>query len=690
MSFPSLPNSVDRYVRQTINTMLGRTGQAGDQVVTFNDLSASGLLQAKPNSLTQPADPGGSIGDILEPVVPGELPDTPTTPTGLATSSSLGAVILTWNGPTYKGHAYTEVWRAQIDNVSKAQMIHESPLARWTDVTGNTQPHFYWLKHVNNDGLKSQFNQVAGTLGKGNQVLTVEDLVLSHPEILQQPFTVINQGDDDNPEWYLALNGNVLINGSVNISQLASGEMAPGTRITIGESSVEMGTSSDGTGYINISGKGGLATSDYMTITEGQIFSYIYVPGIGHVPYKEVKRMESGSANSGQQVKVPAYFRTQPTIHLYPRDVSIYNPDYAAQAQKLEIWHTIPEPHPTEAGAWLFTPYVRLVLADGTENITPGWTYDGSSNSGAWEIYDIDNLVGASVFVRCASFRRLTSTSYNNRQVTVSLWYRIAGTTTWAALASTVVSITKFATASASLTGPLVSGDYDIRVEYQAADRSGTFTDGSPTYEYTQQEKTGTLWNHTLEPLTTSNKTYNKYIALSSYQLSGWTITQIEYRTTMDLTLKVRDTYSNFQPSDTSIKAGTATIKVPDGEGGHNTYSITSPGSFVNVGGGWEEEQTLTDIPVNWTDTSRLNGNIYGRVEMSVTGAGYDTNRDGIATAHCYFRVKTLSATVFYRRETSVAETQNNFYMDAAAWNKGALDISVGNAVVTWNATASE
>ncbi len=37
MSFPSLSTSVDRYFREILNRLLGRTGAAGDAVVLRRD-----------------------------------------------------------------------------------------------------------------------------------------------------------------------------------------------------------------------------------------------------------------------------------------------------------------------------------------------------------------------------------------------------------------------------------------------------------------------------------------------------------------------------------------------------------------------------------------------------------------------------------------------------------------------------
>ncbi|MBO9483803.1 hypothetical protein [Salinisphaera sp. G21_0] len=698
MGYPALPGSVDRYVRQMLDTMAGRTGSVGDQVVTIKDLAQIGLVNANPNILnsqnsankqitdavTRP--PTNDAGNVILPET--EPADPPTTPEGLNTTGTFGAVILSWTAPNYAGHAYTEVHRAQIDDPTQSQLVHQEPTSSYADVTGNTTTHYYWLKHINKDGAKSQFNQVAGVAGAGTATISVDDLVLEHPEILQQPFTVIDNGSGVNPRYVMALNGDIAINGAVNISQLVSGELANGTALTVGQNSIELSTASDGTGQLIIAGQGGIQNNDYMIMNAGRIQAYVFVPGVGHVPYKEVKRVETGTANSGQQVKIPAYFRSQPTIHLYPRDMSVYNADYPNQSQKIEMYYSAPQPHPTEDGAWLFTPFAKLVLAAGSETASPGWTYAGSSNSQTWTSTNISNLKGVTVYCRAASFRRTSGTTYNNRKVTVYLDYKLSSSSSWSVGGSEVVNIDKFTTHSMSLGKALSQNKYDIRVRFVAADRSGTFSDGNPTYDYTQANKTGSSWSKTNEP-TGSARTQTQFITINNHALSGWEITRIDYRATVDITLKVRNLFTRNSSSGSMFR-GKARVRIPNSSGGHSTYEATTKSSYVDFGNPWET-YSHNNKSISWSDTSYKDGKIYPAVELYGNKAGYTQSSSSgsyIPSSHAYVSVKSVSATVYYRKQQSNPQTYNNYYMDSARYDKSATDISLDNAVVTWMATS--
>ena len=698
MGYPALPSNVDKYVRQMLDTMAGRTGSVGDQVVTIKDLAHIGLVNANPNILNSqnsanksPSDvvtkpPTNDAGNVILPDT--EPADPPTTPKGLNSTGTFGAVILSWAAPNYAGHAYTEVHRAQIDDPTQSQLVHQEPTASYADVTGNTTTHYYWIKHVNKDGAKSQFNQVAGVAGAGTAVISVDDLVLEHPEILQQPFTVIDNGAGADPRYVMAINGDIAINGAVNISQLESGELKQGTALTVGQNSIELSTASDGTGQLIIAGQGGIQNNDYMIMNAGRIQAYVFVPGVGHVPYKEVKRVETGTANSGQQVKIPAYFRSQPVVHLYPRDMSVYNANYPNQSQKIEISHSAPQPHPTEEGAWLFTPYASLVLASGSETVSPGWTYAGSSNNQSWTTTGITHLKGATVSTRAASFRRTTGTTYNNRKITVILDYKLSSGSTWAVGATEEVNIDRFTTHSVDLTVSLPENTYDLRVRFIAVDRSGTFSDGNPTYEYTNAGKTGTPWTKTHEP-TGGARTESQFITINNHTLSGWEITRIDYSATVDIVLKVRNLYDRDNSNGNLFK-GKARVKVPDGNGGHSTYEVTTQDNYVHPGNPWEQ-YGQSSVSIQWSDTSYKDGKIHPAVELYGNKAGYtkkSSSASYVSSSHAYINVKSIAATVYYRRQQSNPQTLNNYYMDTARYDKSATDISLDNAVVTWMATS--
>lgn len=68
--FPALPASVDRYVREFLNRLAGRSGNAGDKAVLHSELAELGLAKEIGQRLSLPASAVGSITDTLKPVQP--------------------------------------------------------------------------------------------------------------------------------------------------------------------------------------------------------------------------------------------------------------------------------------------------------------------------------------------------------------------------------------------------------------------------------------------------------------------------------------------------------------------------------------------------------------------------------------------------------------------------------------------
>ncbi|WP_163387877.1 hypothetical protein [Endozoicomonas acroporae] len=144
---------------------------------------------------------------ILEPVNGVELPDNPQNAAGLSAAGVFGAVLRQWETPAYKGHNHTEVWRTQIDDREQASLVHEANGSRYTDVTGNTTRHYYWVRHVNSGGQVGGFNALAGAAGQGpGAIINLADLLLESPELSEQPFSVRNIGTEAQPEYVLIFN----------------------------------------------------------------------------------------------------------------------------------------------------------------------------------------------------------------------------------------------------------------------------------------------------------------------------------------------------------------------------------------------------------------------------------------------------------------------------------------------------
>jgi hypothetical protein len=87
----------------------------------------------------------------------------PPLPTGLTATAAIQNVILAWDAPAYYGHAYTEVWVADSNNIGIAVLLGLAPGATYVDPLGPNKTRYYWIRFVNGLDEKSEYNSSTGT-----------------------------------------------------------------------------------------------------------------------------------------------------------------------------------------------------------------------------------------------------------------------------------------------------------------------------------------------------------------------------------------------------------------------------------------------------------------------------------------------------------------------------------------------
>lgn len=133
-------------IREIINVdLVKRADLLNTGVVTTN---AAGNLIAPTTS---------TVSTVAQTLLP------PPLPTGLAAAAAIQNVILTWDAPAYYGHAYTEVWGADSNNIGVAVLVGSAPGAIYTDPLGPNKTRYYWIRFVNGLDEKSAYNLSNGT-----------------------------------------------------------------------------------------------------------------------------------------------------------------------------------------------------------------------------------------------------------------------------------------------------------------------------------------------------------------------------------------------------------------------------------------------------------------------------------------------------------------------------------------------
>lgn len=164
-----VPASLQRYLSnlgEALEIRLGRKGDVRDRAITLRELIDSGMAVDLTNNPYDPNNPGGDFGGNNDPE--GNLAESPTAPTGFSVTAGFANVGVFWDHPEnqYRGHSYTEVYRADDDTLSTAQLIGSTPGNSLTDFIGSvtTQTtYYYWARHVNVNNVQGPFNANAGT-----------------------------------------------------------------------------------------------------------------------------------------------------------------------------------------------------------------------------------------------------------------------------------------------------------------------------------------------------------------------------------------------------------------------------------------------------------------------------------------------------------------------------------------------
>ena len=626
--------------------------------------------------------------------------DVPTVPHSLTTAQSFGAIFLSWEYAAYNGQYGTEIWRSQTDDIGTATLIATASGTKYTNNVGEKKAYFYWIRNRNINGVVSGYNSATGTPGISNMVMTAEDFVLDNPDAEFQAFTIVNYGDEITPDWKLLLNGQVIVTSDLSIGQLLSGEMRPDTTLTIGNSSIEIGTDSDGLGYINVAGDGGITENDYLRMTNGAVTTYIYANG-EHIQYKELRRVERGVVNHGVEVIIPGYFKFAPTIYLTPYNISVYNKNYNNQNQSLLIQAGEVTAVVGQEGSWKFTPVAVLSLS--ADTLTQVETINTTTSSNSYiAISSFEYINATNAFVRAlvSSSRLVNNGTYQKRQSTLNVY--ASDDTVNYVLIGTVTKNHGTSTANinfdVNVTLPY-SANWIFRYNFSSKDVSGTFPSGGDVYEYaTDVSTTGQSFNLT----TTAGSPSKTQLVVNTRPArdASWTLYQVKYAYTYDY--QVEGWTIEWSSGDDN---GQAIIDLPDEFSTHKVQStalgIFDTGvtpvcngypSYSTVGSLYAQKSgTITEdlgtIVVNGGNSALLHAGQYSADTIRVKGESVTADCSGSLAGYAksHLNITSFNVTYYYRRVKSASTTPTNHYqITSVDVSLGATDISIDTAVINY------
>lgn len=169
-----------KAVAENMQILTGQKGDKLDKALTYRAAAAIGLLKLR-RSGSGAIIPENPMPPERDPVWQGV--EKPHAPVNVTADGAFHTVTLTWDIPTYKGHAFAEVWRAEFDdavadkgnNLAKAVRVGTTLANVYADAVGKGFKAFYWVRFVNKNGYNGPYQSALGLLAETSR--DIQDII---------------------------------------------------------------------------------------------------------------------------------------------------------------------------------------------------------------------------------------------------------------------------------------------------------------------------------------------------------------------------------------------------------------------------------------------------------------------------------------------------------------------------------
>lgn len=162
-NLPTVTSNIPRDLRAFLDRVREALNSGTpDGVVTARQLVAAGIAQYSG---------GGLVGVVGAGV-------TPTRPKNVTASGALANIMVTWDKPTYQGHAFAEIWAASRTAAQEAASPKEDPVLGQAELVGmapgtffahnvgTSAKRWYWVRFVNFAGTVGPYQGTDGVAGE--------------------------------------------------------------------------------------------------------------------------------------------------------------------------------------------------------------------------------------------------------------------------------------------------------------------------------------------------------------------------------------------------------------------------------------------------------------------------------------------------------------------------------------------
>ena len=163
---PTVSSNIPRDLRTFVDRVReALDGGTPEGVVTARQLVAAGIATYSGGNLT------GTVGAGV----------TPSRPKNVTASGALANIMVTWDKPSYEGHAFAEIWAAsrtqeqedadpqENPTIGQAELVGMAPGTFFAHNIGAGGTRFYWVRFVNFAGTAGAYQSTEGVEGSTGQ-----------------------------------------------------------------------------------------------------------------------------------------------------------------------------------------------------------------------------------------------------------------------------------------------------------------------------------------------------------------------------------------------------------------------------------------------------------------------------------------------------------------------------------------
>lgn len=144
---PSVTSQIPRDLKLFVDRV--REALSSGSLVTKEQLESGEVVPAKSKASDNSSGQQG-----VDPNTGCVVVTTPPAPQGLTAEGGYRAVIVTWDPALYCGHAHTELWAAEVDDLDEAVKIGIAPGQVYVHNIGSNETRFYWAYNVTINGTR--------------------------------------------------------------------------------------------------------------------------------------------------------------------------------------------------------------------------------------------------------------------------------------------------------------------------------------------------------------------------------------------------------------------------------------------------------------------------------------------------------------------------------------------------------